>query len=267
MIIIGEKINGTRENIKKAIEEKDKNYIRKEIRKQIENDATYIDLNAGTGKGQEREKQDIKWLIEITKEEDISKICIDSSDPDVIKFALDFVENNDIIINSINGEKDKKKKLLDIIKGVPECKIIVLTMDDNGIPKTIEKKIEIAKNLIDELSQIGMKKENIFIDCLVEPISLDIKSAMNFLKCVKKIKEEVPEVKTTCGLSNVSFGLPKRKIVNKYFLSLCIYEGIDSVIIDPTIIDIKEGLYTTNLLTGNDEFCMNYIRGIREGRF
>ncbi len=267
MIVIGERINGTRKNIKKAIEEKDKNYIKKEIRKQIENGATYIDLNAGIGKGQEREKEDIKWLIEIVKEENIFKISIDSSDPDVVKFALNSLKNYDIIINSINGEKEKKKKLLEITKNHPYCSIIVLTMDDDGIPKTIDKRIEIAKNLIDELSQTGIKKENIFIDCLVEPISVDTNNAMKFLKCLKKIKTEFPKVKTTCGLSNISFGLPKRTIVNKYFLSLCIYEGIDSAIIDPTIIDMKEGLYTSNLLTGNDEFCINYIQGIRENKF
>lgn len=263
MIVIGERINATRKRIKKAIEEKDRNFIKKEIIKQKESGADYIDLNAGTGKGVETEKQDIKWLIEIAKETETSNLCIDSSSPEVIEFAMNFVNPENTIINSINGEKEKKETLLKLIKKYPESKIIVLTMDDDGIPSNSEKRIEIAGNLIDEIQQQGTKKENIFVDCLVEPISVNTTNGMNFIKCLKEIKIKFPEVKTTCGLSNVSFGLPERKIINKYFLSLCIYEGLDSAIIDPTIPDMKECLLTTLLLTGQDEFCMNYIREFR----
>ena len=266
MIIIGERINATREKIKEAIEKKDRNFIKKEIRKQIENGADYIDINAGTGKGKEREKEDIKWLIEITKEEGISKICIDSSDPGVIEFGMNFVNPENAIINSINGEKEKKEKLLKVIKKYPEAKIILLTMDDKGIPPDTKTRIEIAEKIIDEISLCGIKKENIFVDCLVEPVSVNIENAKKFINCLKEIKTKFPEVRTTCGLSNISFGLPGRKIINKYFLALCIYEGLDSAIIDPTISDIRECLYAINVLTGNDEFCMNYIRGIREKR-
>jgi len=297
MIIIGERINATREKIKEAIEKKDRNFIKKEIRKQIENGADYIDLNAGTGKGKEREKEDIKWLIEIAKEEGISKICIDSSAPDVIEFGMNFVNPENAIINSINGEKEEKEKLIEIVKKwgfnyfylfllpgltrgnlfckeklieivkkYPEAKIILLTMDDKGIPSDTKTRIEIAEKIIDEISLCGIKKENIFVDCLVEPVSVNIENAKKFINCLKEIKTKFPEVRTTCGLSNISFGLPKRKIINKYFLALCIYEGLDSAIIDPTISDIRECLYATNVLIGKDEFCMNYIKAIREKR-
>jgi 5-methyltetrahydrofolate--homocysteine methyltransferase len=107
MLIIGERINGTRKSIREAIEKKDRDFIKKEIKKQIECGANYIDLNAGIGKGKEREKEDIKWLIECLYEIGDIPVCIDSSDPDVIDFWLSLIKNSDKIINSINGEKLK----------------------------------------------------------------------------------------------------------------------------------------------------------------
>ncbi|MGC8976394.1 MAG: methyltetrahydrofolate cobalamin methyltransferase, partial [Candidatus Ratteibacteria bacterium] len=104
-----------------------------------------------------------------------------------------------------------------------------------------------------------------FVDCLVEPVSCNTENPIIFLKALKEVKKF--KVKTTCGLSNVSFGLPNRKIVNKYFLALCIYEGLDSAIIDPTIPDIREAIILSEMLTGKDDYCMNYIRSIKEGYF
>ncbi|MCM8803810.1 MAG: dihydropteroate synthase [Candidatus Omnitrophica bacterium] len=265
MIIIGERINGTRGNIKEAIEKKNKEFIKKEIKKQIECGAHYIDLNAGIGKGKEREKEDIKWLIECLYEVGEIPVCIDSSDPDVIEFGLSFIKTSDKMINSINGESKKIERLLPIIKKYPESKIICLTMDEKGIPSDYKKRLQIAEKLIEILNGIGVKNENIFVDPLVEPISVNYENGIIFLKVLKEIKKL--NIKTTCGLSNISFGLPNRKIINKYFLSFCIYEGLDSVIVDPTISDIREAICISEMLTGKDEFCMNYIKNVRNRNF
>jgi cobalamin-dependent methionine synthase I len=265
MIIIGERINGTRKSIREAIEKKNKEFIKREIRKQVDSGSDYIDLNAGIGKGKEKEKEDIKWLIECLYEVGDIPVCIDSSDPDVIDFGLSLVKTSDKMINSINGEKEKIEKLLPIIKKYPESKIICLTMDEKGIPSDYKKRVEIAEKLIEILNSVGVKSENIFVDCLVEPISVNYENGLIFLNTLKEVKKL--NVKTTCGLSNVSFGLPDRKIVNKYFLALCIYEGLDSAIVDPTVSDIREAICVSEMLTGKDEFCMNYIKSKREKCF
>jgi len=265
MIIIGERINGTRKSIREAIEKKDKEFIKKEIKKQIDCGAHYIDLNAGIGKGKEREKEDIKWLIECLYEVGNIPPCIDSSDPDVIDYGLSLVKTSDKMINSINGEKEKIERLLPVVEKYTDCKIICLTMDENGIPSDYKKRVEIAENLIKILNEVGVKNENIFIDCLVEPISVNTQNGIIFLNALKEIKKL--NVKTICGLSNISFGLPKRKIINKYFLALCIYEGLDSVILDPTISDIREAICVGKLLTGKDEFCINYIKSVKSCYF
>ncbi|MFN4227873.1 MAG: dihydropteroate synthase [Candidatus Ratteibacteria bacterium] len=265
MIIIGERINGTRKNIREAIEKKDKDFIKREIKKQVDFGSDYIDLNAGIGKGREREKEDMKWLIECLYEVGNFSPSIDSSDPEVIDFALSLIKNQDVMINSINGEKEKIEKFLPIIKKYHQVKIICLTMDERGIPSDYKKRVEIGERLIEILTKVGVKKENIFVDCLVEPVSVNYENGIIFLKALKEIKKL--NVKTTCGLSNVSYGLPHRKIVNKYFLALCIYEGLDSAIVDPTISDIREAICVSEMLTGKDEFCMKYIKNIREKCF
>ncbi|MCM8785042.1 MAG: dihydropteroate synthase [Candidatus Omnitrophica bacterium] len=265
MIIIGERINGTRRDIREAIEKKNKDFIKKEIKKQIDFGSDYIDLNAGIGRGKEREKEDIKWLIECLYEVGNISPSIDSSDPEVIDFALSFVKSQDVMINSINGEKEKIEKILPVIKKYPESKIICLTMNEKGIPSDYKKRVEIGEKLIDILTGVGVKKENIFVDCLIEPVSVNYENGIIFLKALKEVKKF--NVKTTCGLSNISFGLPERKIVNKYFLALCIYEGLDSAIIDPTVPDIREAIYVSEMLTGKDEFCINYIKRIKEKYF
>ncbi len=265
MIIIGERINGTRKNIKEAIEKKDKNFIKKEIELQLKYGADYIDLNAGTGTGDE--KENLLWLVNIAQEYPNIFLSIDSSNPELIKEVLKYVKNKDVIINSINGEKEKIDKFLSFLPDFNFVKIIALTMDDKGIPSDVERRIEIAENLINILKSVGIKEENIFIDPLVQPVSVDIKNSTIFFESIKIIKKNFSPVKTTAGLSNVSFGLPNRKLINKYFLAISIFSGLDSAILDVVDEGMREAICISNLLTEKDEYCMNYIRKYRENKF
>lgn len=264
MVVIGELINGTRKSIAQAIQKKDREFIKKIAQKQITAGANYIDLNAGTGKGQEKEISDMEWLVDIVNELGDVPVCIDSSDPVVIRKSLSKIKSYDRMINSINGEKNRIENLLPVIKENNNCKIVGLTMDDDGIPNNVEKRIEITSKILDLLEESGVKRGDVFIDALVQPVSVDVRNGTVFLKSIETIKEKFPGVKTTCGLSNVSFGLPNRKILNKYFLALSIGRGLDSAIIDPTDEGMRESICIGEALTGKDEYCMNYIRMCRE---
>ncbi len=264
MIIIGELINATRKSIAQAIEKKDREYIKKIARSQIDGGAHYIDLNAGTGKGQAREISDMEWLVDIVNELGEIPICLDSSDPAVIINCLNRIKSSDRMINSINGENERIEKLLPVIKENNNCKVVGLTMDNAGIPTSVDKRIEITSKIVNLLEDAGVKREDIFIDALVQPVSVDVKNGNIFLESIKKIKEEFPDVKTTCGLSNVSFGLPNRRLLNKYFLALSIGCGLDSALIDPTDEGMRESIYLVEALTGRDEYCMNYIKMSRQ---
>lgn len=264
MILIGELINATRKPIANAINKRDAAFIKKIAGSQIAGGADYIDLNAGTGRGREQEKKDMEWLVSILNEFEDTGVCLDSSDPSVIKDCLSAVKSKKKMINSINGEKERINSLLPVIKENPECKVIGLTMDERGIPKDVAARIEISEKLIGLLVKSGLKQGDIFIDALLQPVSTDAQNGMVFLESISALKTRFPEIMTTCGLSNISFGLPNRPLINKYFLALAIGCGLDSAIADPLYKGIKEAVRLAEALTGKDEYCMNYIKMFRE---
>jgi len=261
MIIIAERINATRKSIAAALMKKDRLFIQNEAKKQTACGAHYIDLNAGLGKG--TEKEDLAWMIEAVQEDVDTPLTLDSSDPAVLEACLPLVKNSDKMINSINGEKTRIDNLLPVITRHTDAKVVALTMDDDGIPATVEKRLQIAERVIKLLTEAGVPEENIYVDCLVQPISVDGQNGMVFLKAVRDLKAAHPKVKTTCGLSNVSFGLPRRKKINQYFTAVAIRDGLDSAIIDPTDEEMREAICVTEAVVGKDDYCMNYIQVCR----
>jgi len=263
MIIIGERINATRKPIARALRQRDAGLILKEARAQVAAGAHYLDLNAGLGKGTERE--DMTWLIETVQQLGPQALCLDSSDPAVLDACLPLVKNPDVMINSINGEEKRIAGLLPVLRRHPDAKVVALTMDDAGIPEGAERRVEIAVKLIALLTENGIKPENIFIDCLVQPVSVNQENVLIFLRVIRELKRLHPAVKTTCGLSNVSFGLPLRRLVNRHFLIVAIYEGLASAIIDPTEEGVAESICITETLIGKDAYCINYLQSFRDG--
>lgn len=265
MIIIAERINATRKNIKKALEKKDEGFILNEAKNQISAGCDFLDLNAGLGRGTEPE--DLAWLIELIQGSfpDV-KLCLDSSDTLAIKKGLPLVKNKPVMINSINAETTKMGSLLPVLKDYPDAYVVALTMDNSGIPKNPEKSVEIASLLHEKLTGIGIKEENIFFDSLVQTVSADPWAFIIYLKALKGIKQKFPGTKATCGMSNVSFGLPKRKLINQYALAIAVYEGLDSAIVDPLDPEIHQVICVVDILTGKDQFCINYLTKFREGK-
>ena len=264
MIIIGERINATRKPVAKALRKKDAAHFRKEAETQLAAGAAYLDLNAGLGTG--REKEDLAWLIETAQSVGELPLCLDSADPAVLEACLPLVRNPDIMINSINGEAKRIGQLTPVIRRHPAAKVVALTMDDAGIPSDVEKRLGITEKLLGILSSCGVAEENVFVDGLVQPVSVDVRNAAVFLDFVAELKRRHPKVRTTCGLSNISFGLPKRSLVNRHFLALALQAGLDSAIMDPTEEGMTEAACVTQMLLGRDEFCLSYIRAAREGK-
>jgi len=265
MIIVGERINATRKQVRAALEKKDEKFFLEESRKQLAAGSDFLDLNAGTGTGKEAE--DLAWLVNTIQNAfpDV-KLALDSSDTNVLRKCLPLVKNSPVIVNSVNGETKKLEGFLPLLQEFPDVYVVALTMDDSGIPRTWEKRVEITDVLVDRLTSVGVKLGNIYFDGLVQPVSTDSEAFMTYLRTLKMIKERHPAAKSICGLSNVSFGLPKRKIVNKYALILSVYEGLDGVIIDPIDSGVEEIGCLLDVLTGRDQFCLTYITRFREGK-
>ena len=259
--VIGERINTTLGKVKEAVEKRDVHYITNDVKSQTEYGATYIDVNAGARIGHEEE--DMKWLLEVVQEATDLPLCLDSPDPKILEMAYNMVKKPPMI-NSISLEKERFDTMRSFLKG-KDCKIIALCMDDSGMPKNSEDIINRAKTMVHELEHIGMKRDDIFIDPLIQPISVDSNNGTMVMEAVKVIMQNLKGVHTTGGLSNISYGLPQRKIINRSFLLMMMVNGFDSAIMDPLDKDIMAFLKTGEMIVGNDSYCMNFLKAVRAG--
>ncbi len=259
MIIIGELINSSRKKIGQAIENKDGDYIRKVARDQFENDADFIDVNAGAFPANEAEY--LQWLVKEVQSEIDAPCCIDSPSPRAIEAAVS-VHKGTAMVNSISLEKERYEAFLPIISGT-NLKIIALCMNDSGMPRTCDERCGIADRLVNGLVKNNIPVENIYVDPLVQPIGTDTRFGIEFLDAVEKIMKMFPGIHTVCGLSNISFGLPERKLLNRTFITMAIAKGLDAAIINPLDKKMMANIITAQALYGSDAYCMNYIKAYR----
>jgi 5-methyltetrahydrofolate--homocysteine methyltransferase len=259
--VIGERINTTLKKVQAAVIDRDADYIQADVKKQEACGATYIDVNAGARIG--HEKEDMEWLLKVIQETTELPLCLDSPDPEVLEMAYGMVKKTPMV-NSISLEKDRFDAMMPFLKG-KECKIIALCMDDSGMPKNANDIFNRAKSIVGELEAIGFKRQDIYVDPLIQPMSVDKDNGNMAMDAVKAIMTGLEGVHTTGGLSNISYGLPQRKIINRIFLSMMMKVGFDSAIMDPLDNEIMAAMKTADMLKGNDNFCMNYLKGVRAG--
>ena len=144
--------------------------------------------------------------------------------------------------------------------------MVALTMDERGIPQDAKERFKIADGLIRKLTNEGIPIEDIYIDPLTLPVSANIQNANIVLETLKRLKDSHPKVKTIIGLSNISYGLPERRLINQDFVVLAMACGLDAAILDSTDQKIMALIKATNLLLGKDEFCGQYLKAFREGK-
>jgi 5-methyltetrahydrofolate corrinoid/iron sulfur protein methyltransferase len=262
MLIIAERINASRKSIAQAITAADRAFIQGEAKAQAEAGAHYIDVNAGTFVGEEAEK--LKWIVEAVQEVTDLPLSIDSPDPEVIQTMLPLVKKTPII-NSITLEPSRIEGILPLVVA-NRTKIIALCQAEHEMAETADDKVRLAGRLVEKLTGAGVPIDNIHIDPLVYPLSTNPQSASATLEAIRGIMKGFPGVHTVCGLTNVSYGLPARKLINRAFLAAAIAMGLDSAIIDPTDKQLYAMLKAATLVVGRDDFCMDYICAFREGR-
>ena len=263
MIIIGEKINTSRKAVRPAVENKDAAAVRELALRQVEAGANYIDVNCGTFPTKEPEL--LEWLVNTVQEATSTPLCMDSPNPQALKAALEAYRGTKPIINSVTAEKERFAAVFPLVAEY-QTSIIALCMDDSGMPETSDDRVRIAEKLITDMTGEGVPIGDIYIDPMVRPVSTGSQYGVVALDTIRRVMVEFPGVHTTCGLSNVSFGLPARKIINQSFLISAIAAGLDSAILDPLDKRIMSFVYASELLQGKDDFCMNYLSAFREGR-
>lgn len=261
MIIVAERINATRKSIREALEKKDEAFIAKEAKAQFETGADYIDLNAGANL--DTETEDLQWMVDVVENavEDV-KIALDSSSSEAIIKTINKVKHTPMI-NSVSLESKKFEEMKPAVEA-RECDIIALSLDDEGLPKSSDQAFDNAGRIVAELEKLGVKRERIFVDPLVDPISVDNNNGLKALDTMRRIRDEIEGVNIICGLSNISFGLPERFLVNRTFLTMAIGYGLNAAIADPLDKKLMSAAVVAEMLVGKDKHSRKYLTKFRK---
>jgi len=262
MIIIGERLNTSRKGLEEAVESRNEEFLASIAKSQVENGAHYLDVNCGTRIRSEVE--DLTWLTQFVQSVVDAPLAIDSPNPAAAEAALE-VHKGKPIINSISGEKERYANFIPLVKK-HNCGVVALCMDDSGMPETADQKLAIARELVKKLNDDGVANEDIYLDPLVQPVSSNQEFGRYFLEAVRRIMAEFPDIHTTCGLSNISHGLPKRKALNQAFMVMAIAAGLDTAIADPNDTGLMQAITIAEALLGKDDFCANYLEAFRAGK-
>ena len=254
-VIIGERINPTgKKKFKEALREGDVDYIVNEAFKQRDAGAHILDVNVGLPEidecsMMERAVKAVSAAVNLP-------LQIDSSDPEVIERALR-IYNGKPMVNSVNGKKESLDAILPIVAKYGGV-LVGLCLDENGIPETAEERAAIAKRIADEAAKYGIKKKDLVMDTLTLTISAQQKESAETVKALHMIKTELG-IKTVLGVSNISFGLPRREIVNSTFFALALYNGLDACIINPCADSMMNTYRAYRALACIDTDCADYI--------
>ncbi|MFH1112669.1 MAG: dihydropteroate synthase [Pseudomonadota bacterium] len=263
MIIIGEKINGTRKAVAKAVLERDADFIKRLAERQDRAGSDYLDVNAGSPP--HREPEDMVWLVENVRQASDLPICLDSANPAALKACLEIIDKTPLV-NSLSGEKARIKGVLPLALEYKTGLIILALDDETGIPKTSEKRMEIVHRLVGMAIEGGLKEEQLFIDPLVTAIATGTESALVAFDTIRRVRHAYPAAHVTSGLSNISFGMPARPLINRAFMAMCVMAGLDSAIADPEDADLMGIVLSAEMLMGKDRYCQNFNRAFRAGR-
>lgn len=262
MFIIGELINSSRKGIRALLEQRDADSVASLAKRQAECGAHAIDVNAGTLGGDEPSA--LAWACTVVQDATGLPVCIDSPSPAALTQALEVARGRPII-SSITAEPERFDAMLGLARRF-RASLIALCMDENGIPDTADGRMQVARKLVGRLLESGMALSDIYLDVMVKPVSVEPASVAVALEVIAAARCEWPGIHTTCGLSNVSFGLPERRLLNRAFASMAVARGLDSAILDPTDRALVAEIFAAEALAGIDEYCARYIRAYRAGR-
>ena len=264
MIIIGEKINGSIPAVADAIARRDADFIKNRAKMQAEANASFIDCCASVPEDVEAET--LKWMIDCIQEVTDTPISVDSPSADVLTVAYKYCKRPGLF-NSVSGEGDKIDKIFPIM-AQPENKdwqVIALLSDDTGIPKTAADRLRVFDRIMAKAKEYGISPSRIHVDPLVEMLCTSEDGIAMNIEVISTIRKQYPTIHITAAVSNISFNLPVRKLVNLGFTVLAMNAGLDSAILDPTNRDMLGLIYATEALLGQDDYFMEYIGAYRDG--
>jgi len=256
-VIIGEKINPTgRKWLTKKLTEGNLEILRGEATQQLEDGAAVLDVNVGAASVNEADL--LPRAVKIIQDTVGVPLCIDTADKVALEAALKVYQGKPLI-NSVNGEEKNLEVVLPLVAEYGAA-VIGLTMDDDGIPKQAEKRLEIAEKIVQRAESLGIPREDVLIDCLALTVSAEPDAALITLETIELVRKELG-VNQALGHSNVSFGLPDREVINRVALGMVIRAGVNAPIVNAA--EAKQSILAADLLLGRDQYAMNYIKYYR----
>jgi 5-methyltetrahydrofolate--homocysteine methyltransferase len=259
MLIIGELINCTRKKVGEAAQRRDAEFFQDLARTQASAGAHMLDVNGGVP---EREVELLSWLVDLVQAAVEIPLCLDSADPAAITKVLPLCKQRPMV-NSISDEPARWAMLPVLKEHRP--RVIALCLSESGLPSGVEDRVATASRLIDRLTAEGFALDDIYVDPCVMPLATG-PHGRNLLAAVSQIVARYPGVHISAGVSNVSFGLPVRKLLNETFLQLLMAHGLDAAIVDPCDQQLMMDILAAEALLGRDPNCKGYLRAYREGK-
>jgi 5-methyltetrahydrofolate--homocysteine methyltransferase len=260
--IIGERLNSTRRAVAAALAERNSEFVRNEALRQAQAGAHFLDVNAAAAVS--REIEDLRWMIAVVQEAVDTPLCIDSPDPKAIAAGVE-AARGEIMVNSITAERQRAEAVLRIVRD-RGARVVGLTMGEAGTPERPQQRRDLAAAIADLAASYDVPADRVYIDALVRPVSTEAAQGRAFLEALRLIRESVPGVRLVCGLSNVSFGLPNRALLNRTFLAMAMAAGLDAAILDPLDAQLMATARAGCALLEMDDYCMAYLAAHREGR-
>lgn len=252
--VIGERINPTgKKAMKRALIENDLGYVDTQALEQTEAGADILDVNAGLPDVDE--KVMLERLVKRVQRVTDLPLQIDSTDPAAVERALRAYHGK-AIVNSVSGDERSLREMLPLVKKYGAA-VVALTVDSHGVPATVAARLKIAARIIREADKLGIPRTDIFVDCLTLTAGAEQAQAVNTLDAIRAVKKRYG-VKTVLGVSNISFGLPCRKVINTAFLSAALWAGLDLPILNPNIPENMQTIAAFNVLSGADAGCAAY---------
>lgn len=259
MILIGEKLNSSIPSTLDIFERRDESAVLALIEKQEQAGANFLDVNAAVCAD---ERNTLLWVIGLIKSHSGCGIMIDTADTDVMAEAARAAQDRELILNS--ATIDERFEAVTALAKETGAALVALPISLDSQSPTLEERCAKIDTLVENLRKAGIPDSRIYLDVLAETLATNGESAKTAIGAAAHVSARYPEIKTTCGLSNISFGLPRRGLINSAFLSAAVFAGLSSAILDPASPSMRDALAAAKVVAGLDDFCMDYITYLRQ---
>jgi len=257
-VVIGERINPTgKKKMTAALEAGDLDVVGKEALAQIEAGADVLDVNAATANTDEVTL--LPKVVQVVMDTVDVPLCLDSSRPEALEAALKLYKGKPLV-NSVTGQEESLREILPLVREY-KAAVIGMTVDDEGIPDEVERRVAIAHKIVEQAQKSGIAREDVIIDCVTMTLGADPKTALITVESLRRIKEELG-VNMTLGASNISFGLPNRDLINNAFLAVAMAAGLNCPVIN--VAKMRPIVLAVDLVMGRDTNAMRYIKAQRQ---